>query len=170
MDNSYANSYANPYTVASQSVDVRAQFVRKTYAHLAGAVGAFALIEASLLSIPGIAGTVFGLLGASSYSWLIVMGLFMFASHFANKWAMSSTSLTTQYIGLGVYIVAESLIFLPLLLIAAYHVGADQQFQAVHLSSRVGNVMRGDLASGEGQQRIADPQGAEDTRIVLDHG
>ena len=118
MDNSYANSYANPYTVASQSVDVRAEFVRKTYAHLAGAVGAFALIEASLLSIPGIAGTVFGLLGASSYSWLIVMGLFMFASHFANKWAMSSTSLNIQYMGLGLYVVVQALIFLPLLLMA----------------------------------------------------
>ena len=118
MDNSYANSYANPYTVASQSVDVRAEFIRKTYAHLAGAVGAFALIEASLLSIPGIAGTVFGLLGASSYSWLIVMGLFMFASHFANKWAMSSTSLNIQYMGLGLYVVVQALIFLPLLLMA----------------------------------------------------
>ena len=94
------------------------EFVRKTYAHLAGAVGAFALIEASLLSIPGIAGTVFGLLGASSYSWLIVMGLFMFASHFANKWAMSSTSLNIQYMGLGLYVVVQALIFLPLLLMA----------------------------------------------------
>ena len=94
------------------------EFIRKTYAHLAGAVGAFALIEASLLSIPGIAGTVFGLLGASSYSWLIVMGLFMFASHFANKWAMSSTSLNIQYMGLGLYVVVQALIFLPLLLMA----------------------------------------------------
>jgi len=57
-------------------------------------------------------------LGASSYSWLIVMGLFMFASHFANKWAMSSTSLNIQYMGLGLYVVVQALIFLPLLLMA----------------------------------------------------
>lgn len=118
MANPYASSYANPYTVAAQPVDVRAAFIRKTYAHLAGAVAAFALLEAFLLSIPGIAGTVFGLLGGSSYSWLIVLGVFMFVSHFANKWAMSSTSLSTQYMGLGLYVVAEALIFLPLLLLA----------------------------------------------------
>lgn len=118
MENSYANSYANPYTVAAQPVDVRAEFIRKTYAHLAGAIGAFALLEAMLFSIPGIEGKVFGLLSSSPYSWLIVLGVFMFASHFANKWAMSSTSITTQYMGLGFYVVIEALIFLPLLLLA----------------------------------------------------
>ncbi|MGB2403343.1 MAG: Bax inhibitor-1/YccA family protein [Akkermansiaceae bacterium] len=118
MDNSYANSYANPYTVASQSVDVRAEFIRKTYAHLAGAIAAFALLEALLFSIPGIEQKVFGLLGSSSYSWLIVIGAFMFASHFANKWAMSSTSTNVQYMGLGFYVFIEALIFLPLLLLA----------------------------------------------------
>ena len=118
MDNSYANSYANPYTVAAQPVDVRAEFIRKTYAHLAGAIAAFAMLEVFLFSIPGIEQKVFGLLGASSYSWLVVLGVFMFASHFANKWAMSSTSTSTQYMGLGFYVIIESLIFLPLLLLA----------------------------------------------------
>jgi FtsH-binding integral membrane protein len=118
MDNSYANSYANPYTVASQSVDVRAEFVRKTYAHLAGAIAAFVLLELFLFSIPGIRSTVFGLLGASSYSWLIVMGIFMVTSHFANKWAMNATNLSTQYLGLGVGVLAWSLVFLPILLLA----------------------------------------------------
>lgn len=117
------SSYANPYTVAAQSVDVRAAFIRSTYGHLAGAVLAFALLEAALLSIPGIANTVFGLLGASPYSWLIVLGVFMFASHVANKWAMSSTSKSTQYMGLGLYIVVEALIFIPLLLLAQLKTG-----------------------------------------------
>ncbi|MEJ6570727.1 MAG: Bax inhibitor-1 family protein [Akkermansiaceae bacterium] len=118
MENPYQSPYANPYTVAAQPVDVRVAFIRKTYGHLAGAIAVFALLETFLMSIPGIAGTVFGLLGASSYSWLIVLGLFMGVSHFANKWAMSSTSKSTQYAGLGIYVVIEALIFLPLLLIA----------------------------------------------------
>ncbi len=117
------SSYANPYTVAAQSVDVRATFIRKTYAHLAGAVFAFALLEAAILSIPNIANTVFGLLGASPYSWLIVLGVFMFASHIANKWATSATSKSTQYMGLGLYIVVEALIFVPLLLMAQLKTG-----------------------------------------------
>ncbi|NWK55478.1 Bax inhibitor-1 family protein [Verrucomicrobiaceae bacterium N1E253] len=113
-------SYANPYTVAAQPVDIRAAFIRKTYGHLAGAILAFALVETALLSIPGIGDTVFRMLGTSSFSWLIVLGVFMFVSHIANKWALSSTSLKTQYMGLGLYIVAEALIFLPLLLMAQY--------------------------------------------------
>ena len=118
MANPYTSSYANPYTVAAQPVDVRAEFIRKTYAHLAGAIAAFVLLEMILFSIPGISKTVFGLLGGSGYSWLIVLGAFMFVSHFANKWAMDSTNISTQYLGLGLYVVAEALIFLPLLLLA----------------------------------------------------
>lgn len=117
------SSYANPYTVAAQSVDVRATFIRKTYAHLAGAILAFALLETAILSIPGIENTVFGLLGSSPYSWLIVLGVFMFASYIANKWATSATSKSTQYMGLGLYIVVEALIFVPLLLMAQLKTG-----------------------------------------------
>lgn len=104
-------------------VDVRAAFARKTYAHLAGAILVFASLEAALLSIPGVAERVFGLLGVSPYSWLLVLGGFMFASYVANKWAMSATSKSTQYMGLGLYVVVEALIFLPLLLMAQMQTG-----------------------------------------------
>ena len=111
-------TYANPYTVAAQPVEARAAFIRKTYTHLAGAVAVFALLEAILLNIPGIDKMVFSILGTSSYSWLLILGGFTFVSYLANKWAMSSTSMSTQYMGLGVYVVAEALLFLPLLLMA----------------------------------------------------
>ena len=61
---------------------------------------------------------VFSLLGKSSFSWLIVLGAFMLASSVANKWAMSGASKTTQYMGLGLYVVAQAIIMLPLLLMA----------------------------------------------------
>ncbi|MEO1842662.1 MAG: hypothetical protein ABGZ37_00115, partial [Akkermansiaceae bacterium] len=35
------DSYQNPYVVAEAPADVRATFIRKTYAHLAGAIAAF---------------------------------------------------------------------------------------------------------------------------------
>ncbi|MCP5537897.1 MAG: US12 family protein [Akkermansiaceae bacterium] len=123
MDNPYASPYANPSTVAAQPVDVRAAFIRKTYTHLAGAIAAFALIEAFLMSIPGIEGTVFGLLGAHRFSWLVVLGVFMLTSSIADKWARGATSLTMQYAGLGLGVFSWSLIFVPMLLMAKLYSG-----------------------------------------------
>lgn len=112
------SSYENPYVVAQASVDERSLFIRRTYAHLAGAIAVFVALEWLLLSIPGIEGKVFGLLGASRYSWLVVLGLFMGASWIADRWANSDTSRGMQYAGLSLFIVAEAVIFLPLLLLA----------------------------------------------------
>jgi FtsH-binding integral membrane protein len=46
------------------------------------------------------------------------MGLFFAVSILANKWAMSNTSKSIQYLGLGLYIVAMAIFSLPLLLLA----------------------------------------------------
>src|SRR5690606_24592347 len=111
----------NPYalgTIAEQPVETRAEFVRKTYTHLAGAIVVFAVLEWFLLeTIP--ASAVFGLLSASSYSWLMVLGAFMVVSWIANKWAYGGASKSMQYAGLALYVVAEAVIFLPLLMIAS---------------------------------------------------
>jgi len=112
------NPYANPYSVAQSPHNVRTTFYQKTYLHLAGAIGAFVILEALLLSIPGIEKTVFGILGTSKFSWLIVLGAFMLISWIAEKWANSDTSQGMQYAGLGLFVVAEALIFLPMLISA----------------------------------------------------
>ena len=112
------NPYASPYSVAQSPDNVRTTFYQKTYLHLAGAIGAFVILEALLLSIPGIEQTVFGILGTSNFSWLIVLGAFMLISWIAEKWANSDTSQGMQYAGLGLFVVAEALIFLPMLIIA----------------------------------------------------
>jgi FtsH-binding integral membrane protein len=113
------NPYESPTfdVVAAQDETTRVSFVRKTYWHLAGAVAAFALIEYMLLNA-GLESAVFSLLSASKYSWLMVMGAFMAVSWIAEKWANSDTSLGMQYFGLSVYVVAQALIMLPLLMIA----------------------------------------------------
>ena len=78
------NPYESPTfdVVAAQDETTRVSFVRKTYWHLAGAVAAFALIEYMLLNA-GLENSVFSLLGASKYSWLMVMGAFMGVSWIA---------------------------------------------------------------------------------------
>jgi hypothetical protein len=53
------------------------------------------------------------------FGWLLFLGMFMVVSWVANSWAHSSTSSGVQYAGLGLYVVAEAIIFSPLLTIAA---------------------------------------------------
>jgi FtsH-binding integral membrane protein len=110
-------SYGYEYPVARAASSERAQFIRRTYAHLAGAILAFMGIEALLLKSVG-AEKIFGLLGASPYSWLIVMLAFMAAGWVARAWAHSGSSPAIQYLGLALYVVAEAVIFLPLLYLA----------------------------------------------------
>ena len=112
-------SYQNPYVVAAAPEDVRATFIRRTYGHLAGAIGAFVLIEFLLFSVPGLKDTALNLMLGGRFSWLFVLGGFMVASWLANKWALSSTSKGMQYAGLGLFVVAEAVIFFPLLIMAA---------------------------------------------------
>lgn len=59
------------------------------------------------------------------FSWLIVLGAFMGVSWIADKWARSNASPGKQYLGLGLFIVAEAIIFLPLLFIAIYYSSPD---------------------------------------------
>lgn len=113
----------NPYAVGNVSSappETRTEFVRKTYTHLAGAIGAFILVEWLLIQlIP--ATTVFALLDSSPYSWLFVLGAFMAVSWIANKWAYGGASPSMQYAGLGLYILAEAVIFLPLIMMATLY-------------------------------------------------
>jgi FtsH-binding integral membrane protein len=117
---SYAEN-AYPATMgpfaAQAAADERSGFITKTYLHLAGAIGLFVILEAILLSVPNI-GQLVQLMAGTRYGWLIVLGLFMVVSYVASNWAQSATSLTTQYLGLGLYVVAQAVIFVPLLFIA----------------------------------------------------
>lgn len=115
MSTAYGNMLQVP--VAEYAPDVRASFIRKTYAHLAVAVLAFVGVEYLLINSP-IAEPLIGTMLGSSWSWLIVLGMFMGVSILANWWANSQTSQGMQYLGLGLYVVAQAVVFLPLLYIA----------------------------------------------------
>lgn len=98
----------------------RAAFIQKTYVHLFVAILAFAGIEFVLLSLPiSQALAAWMVTGLNGYAWLVVLGAFMGVSWVAERWARSDTSLAMQYVGLSLYVVAEAVIFLPLLFVAA---------------------------------------------------
>lgn len=109
---SQSNAYSDTYTETD-----RATFIRKTYLHVAGSVGALVLLEALLLNSP-IAAALTSVMFLGKWSWLIVLLAFMFVTSMAEKMAATSTSLGGQYAGLGIYIVAEAIILCPLLLFA----------------------------------------------------
>ena len=119
---------ANPYAVGSLSVDERATFIRKTYFHVAGAIGVFAALTAIMLQIPAMV-RLAGLM-THGYNWFIVLGAFMAVSWIADKWAHSATSLSKQYLGLGLFVVAEALIFLPIMVMATRYSSPDVLPQA----------------------------------------
>jgi FtsH-binding integral membrane protein len=102
----------------------RTEFIRKTYLHLGGAVLAFGAVAALLVKSP-FAPWMMQKLALSSYSWLLVLGAFMAVGWVAERWAQSGASRATQYLGLGLYVVAEAIIFVPILYFAAYFAGPD---------------------------------------------
>lgn len=119
-------SNLNPYgvtavasTAAFAEESERATFIRNTYAHLTGAIGLFVALEAMLFTLVP-AETMHSIVGrmAGGFSWLLVLGAFMAVSWIARSWASSDASRGMQYAGLGLYIVAEAAIMLPLLYLA----------------------------------------------------
>lgn len=116
-----STTYANPYTVAAQAAPSdRAAFMRSTYMHLGLAILAFIGLEWFLLQQAWVPALIEKMLG---FGWLIVIGLFMAVSWIADKLARSETSRGQQYLGLGLFIVAEAIVFLPLLYFAAFKSG-----------------------------------------------
>lgn len=108
----------NMHSVSAADIDARVSFIRKTYAHLVGAIFAFIGVEFALFQV-GVAEKLFGIMSmGGQMGWLVVLGLFMLVGWVANKWAMSDVSTGVQYAGLGLYVVAQSVLFIPMMYIA----------------------------------------------------
>ena len=112
------HSYAQTVPAARASESARAMFIQQTYLHLGLAILAFAGIELALFKT-GVAYAITSAVATSSMGWLLVLGAFMAVGWLANRWAANLASVPMQYLGLGVYVVAEALIFAPLLVIAS---------------------------------------------------
>lgn len=118
--------YEMDYPVAIQAErSERAGFIRRTYAHLAGAVLAFIGIEAAFFALVPQAGILrfMSTLFASPINMLILMVAFIGVGYLARYWAHASSSPGMQYLGLGLYVVFEAFIFIPILYVAMLKTG-----------------------------------------------
>lgn len=115
---SYGAGYVNQYTkVSISTLDDRVSFIRRTYLHLLGAILAFVGLEIAIFQ-SGITNTMFKTMTYSGHVWLLIIGVFALVGMLANWWASNMESKPLQYAGLALYVVAESIIFVPMLYLA----------------------------------------------------
>ena len=119
------NQYSEIVSQATQAD--RADFYKRTYLHVAIAILAFMVVESFLLQL--VPGEIISMMFGGKFMWLFIIGLFWLGSFIANKFAFS-LSRSAQYFGLGLYVMLEAIIFLPVLYIAASYTGGDVIMQA----------------------------------------
>ena len=97
------DGYITDRPVAANAIPAeRAAFIRRTYAHVAGAILAFAGLEAVLLNTSfgeQFVQTVFAQGGNGAM--FVLLLLFIGGGYLAQYWAHSATSRGMQYAGLG---------------------------------------------------------------------
>ena len=101
--------------VSMTDSEARSRFIARTYNHLFGAILAFTGIEIVLFQSGLAEPMARAMLGTS---WLLVLGGFVVVSWLASRFANTSSSMATQYLALGAFVVAEAIIFVPMLYIA----------------------------------------------------
>ena len=101
--------------VSDASVEDRSDFIWKCYAHVVGAILAFAAIEVYFFQ-SGIAERI---AGPMLNNWLMVLGVFILAGWGATHVAHRVQSINAQYAAFAAFIVLEALIFAPMLFIAS---------------------------------------------------
>ena len=112
----------NENILVSNATDIeRATFYKKTYQHLALAILAFILVETILIKTVPV--EVIAWMFGGRFIWLFIIGLFWLGTILSNKLAYHP-SREKQYLGLGLYVILESIIFLPMIYIAAGYSGS----------------------------------------------
>ncbi len=118
----------NPYAVSNDSqlaahaeVSERTAFIQRTYMHLAAAIVGFVVLEGIILTAfpPQVLLDKLAPL-LQGWGWLVVLGAFMGVSWLARSWADSGSSRGLQYAGLTLYVVAEAVLFLPLMAVSLW--------------------------------------------------
>jgi len=125
-------------TIATPTMGVTARsvFIARTYSHLFGAIIGFTLLEIALFQ-SGYAETLAqSMLGVS---WLLVLGGFVVVSWIASRAAHTAESIHVQYAALVGFVIAQAIIFVPLLYIAdTYAPGAIKSAAVVTLAGFAG--------------------------------
>jgi uncharacterized protein len=100
-----------------RSITNRIEFIRATYTHLAVAMLAFVVLS-GFVKMTGLGVSMLNALSGSRLGWLAVMGGFMAASWLAMHLTDNGASNQKQRLGLGLYVIAEVLIFAPMFALA----------------------------------------------------
>ncbi|MDH4124670.1 MAG: Bax inhibitor-1 family protein [Gammaproteobacteria bacterium] len=120
--------------VAEATVAERSEFIWKCYAHVVGAILAFAAVEVYFFQ-SGIAAAI---AEPMLNNWLLVIGGFMLVGWGATHVAHKLESTLAQYAAFALFVVAEALIFAPLLFVADYYApGAIESAAGVTLLGSV---------------------------------
>lgn len=105
-------------TVSNATVEERANFYKHTYGHVAGGVLAFLVVESLMLQSEKLVQFMFSL--TQGYLWLALLVGFMLVTSFAQRMANESMDRSKQYLGYFIFIVAEALIFVPMIAYVLY--------------------------------------------------
>ena len=106
--------------VAELDTSARATFIWRTYLHLAAAIAGFALVETALFTT-GLAEPIARAM--LSVNWLIPLGAFMVVGWLASRAAHRTEATGMQYLALGGFVIAEAVLFVPMLFAAQYTAG-----------------------------------------------
>ena len=121
---SVEESYDPDCVAAEAPLAARSKFIERTYLHLALAIAVFIVLETVVQMLP-IVDTISLYMTQSQLHWGGVLLAFIAVSYIADKWASRSVSLTTQYLGLFLYTLAEVVIFIPLIWFARQEIGGQ---------------------------------------------
>ena len=112
------NQFNYTRAVAHESQSAQAQFYKRTYGNLALGVLAFLVIETVLLNTPFVVQGMLSIIGMGNFAWLLVLGGFMAVTWYAQSLTYKSASKSTQYLGFFLYVLAQAIIFVPILYVA----------------------------------------------------
>ncbi|MBE7450085.1 MAG: Bax inhibitor-1 family protein [Kofleriaceae bacterium] len=109
---------------ATVGVSSRVRFIRLTYLHLLGAIVAFAGIEWLLFTnetlVTKVSAPLVNFAHGGRANWAVVLAVFMGVSIGTHWLAGMTRSRPLHYVGLAIYVIAEALIFVPLLAIVQW--------------------------------------------------
>ena len=98
----------------------RGAFIMRVYGYLMGAIAAFILLEVWMFR-SGKAETLARALAGTN--WMLVLGGFMLVGWLARGMAARARGTPAQFAGLALYVVAQAIIFTPMIYVAEYKSG-----------------------------------------------
>ena len=113
------NTIENKTLLIEATNQVRIEFYKKTYSHVAGGVLLFILFEYVLLQSDMIVNFMMSM--TQGWRWLIMLGGFMFITNYAESTMLKTADKNTQYLAAALYVFAQAIIFVPLLYVAMYY-------------------------------------------------